>query len=189
MLWIDGVGGYLVCLADCVSIGRAFGSPVDIPLVADLSREHATVARSGEGYVLTPLGPVYREGRPLEHPVLLSDGDVLRLGSSVDIRFRQPSPLSRTARLELVSRHRPNPSADGILLMGETCILGPSSQSHVVCPHWRDPVVLLRTSQGLGCRHAGPLTVDGSSRSGRVELTGMARVCGPDFCFSLEPLK
>src|ERR1700730_3640884 len=39
LLWIDGVGGFLVCLSHRVTLGQANPeSIVDIPLLADISR-------------------------------------------------------------------------------------------------------------------------------------------------------
>ena len=53
LLWVDAVGGYLVCLDDRIVLGRAGpDSPADVPLMGDLSRNHATLIRNGEGYVL-----------------------------------------------------------------------------------------------------------------------------------------
>ncbi len=43
LLWVDAVGGYLVCLDDEVVLGRAGTDAVaDVPLLGDLSRQHAT---------------------------------------------------------------------------------------------------------------------------------------------------
>ena len=53
LLWVDAVGGYLVCLDDRILLGRAGpDSHADIPLMGDLSRNHATLLRNGEGYLL-----------------------------------------------------------------------------------------------------------------------------------------
>ena len=54
MLWIDGVGAYLLCLGRRVSIGgpAVDDHPAEIPLLANLSRRHATFVRSGDVYVL-----------------------------------------------------------------------------------------------------------------------------------------
>ena len=49
---------------------------------------------------------------------------MIRLGSTVELEFRQPSPVSATARLAIVSRHRLPLAVDGVLLMAETCIVG-----------------------------------------------------------------
>ena len=48
-LWIDGVGGYLVCLGNRLTFGQAAQPGVDVPLVADVSRHarHADARRRG----------------------------------------------------------------------------------------------------------------------------------------------
>jgi hypothetical protein len=138
MLWIDGVGGYLVCLGDEVVVGQAHpGTTVDVPIQADISRRHVKIARQGEGYVLEPLGGrVVLDGKPLSEATLLSDGDEIVLGEGVKFRFRKPHVLSASARLELISAHRTQPYADAIILMAESCVLGPKWQNHVVCRDW-----------------------------------------------------
>ena len=66
LLWIDGVGGYLVCMGTRVNFGQAVpGSPVDVPLVADVSRMHATLSRDGEGYVLEAVRALQVNGKPV----------------------------------------------------------------------------------------------------------------------------
>src|SRR5262249_55615739 len=53
LLWVDGVGGYLVCLSHRVTFGQATSDgPIDVPLFADVSRLHAEITRDGEGYVV-----------------------------------------------------------------------------------------------------------------------------------------
>ena len=59
-LWVDGVGGYLICLAPRVGLGQASANgSVDVPLLADVSRFHASILRDSEGYVV-------EAGRPLQ---------------------------------------------------------------------------------------------------------------------------
>ncbi len=107
LLWVDGVGGYLVCMDDRIVLGRAGpDSHADIPLMGDLSRNHATLVRNGEGYLLQAQHASFVNGKPVAEQVVLRDGDVIRLGSTVELEFRQPSPVSATARLAIVSRHR-----------------------------------------------------------------------------------
>ncbi|MCG8583415.1 MAG: hypothetical protein MI757_01725, partial [Pirellulales bacterium] len=49
-LWVDEVGGYLVCLSDQLTIGQPVsGSEVDIPILGDVSRKHAVIERDAEG--------------------------------------------------------------------------------------------------------------------------------------------
>src|SRR5262245_27153102 len=53
LLWIDGVGGYLICLGNRIALGQATPEAnVDVPLFADVSRFHATLTRDAEGYLL-----------------------------------------------------------------------------------------------------------------------------------------
>ncbi len=102
------------------------------------------------------------------------------------MRFRQPHPLSATARLDLLSHHRTQPAADGVLLMASSCILGPAPQNHVVCRQWSKDVVLVRQGQTLACHTGQTIVVDGVARDCRAALTLNSRIQGEDFCLSLE---
>jgi hypothetical protein len=188
LLWVDGVGGYLVCLDDRVVLGRAgHDSHADVPLMGDLARDHATLSRDGDSYVLRAHQPAFVNGRKVESAPL-RDGDVIRLGASVELEFRQPSPVSSTARLAVVSRHRLPLAVDGVLLMGETCIIGRGRQAHVPAPGMAEPVVLYRQSGALWCKAPGTFEVDGRSGAARAPLTLQSSVLGEGFSFSLEAL-
>ena len=78
--------------------------------------------------------PSFINGKPVVDQAVLRDGDVIRLGSTVELEFRQPSPVSATARLSIVSRHRLPLAVDGVILMAETCIVGSESQAHIPAP-------------------------------------------------------
>jgi len=189
LLWVDAVGGYLVCLDDHILLGRAGpDSHADIPLMGDLSRNHATLLRNGEGYLLQAHHASFVNGKPVVDQAVLHDGDVIRLGSTVELEFRQPSPVSATARLSIVSRHRLPLAVDGVLLMAETCIVGDASQAHVPAPAIRNPVVLYRQAGALWCRAGGAFDVDGRTCASRAPLTLQSSVLGDGFSFSLEPL-
>jgi FHA domain len=188
LLWADAVGGFLVCHDDQIVIGRAGPDSVaDIPILGDLSRRHATIARTGENYLLRAHAPTYANGRPVD-TVTLRDGDVIRLGASVELEFRQPSPVSSTARLQLLSRHRLPMAVDGVILMAQTCIIGPTRQSHILAPRLKNPVVLFRQANALWCRAIGAFEVDGRPCLARAALAPRASVVGEGFSFSVEPL-
>ena len=188
LLWLDAVGGYLVCLDDQVVLGRAGTDAVaDVPLLGDLSRQHATVARDGEGYVIRAIKPTFVNGKPVT-TAPLRDGDVIRLGSTVELEFRQPSPVSATARLRVVSRHRLPLAVDGVILMAETCIVGDSKQAHIPSPGQAAPIVLYRQGAALWCRAPGEFEVDGRACAARAPLTLQSSVLGEGYSFSLEPL-
>lgn len=190
LLWVDAVGGYLVCLADEIWLGQAApGNNIAVPILAELSRKHAKLRRIDGGYVLEAVHPVTIHGKILTGKRLLSDGDEFELGRGVRLRFRQPHALSATARLEFVSRHRTQPGCDGVLLMAESLVLGTQWQSHVLCRDWPNEVVLFRQGADLFCRSAEPLEIDGVSVSGPGRLQPNSRVVGSEFSFSLELLK
>jgi hypothetical protein len=177
-----------VCLDDEVVLGRAgHDSAADVPLMGDLSRHHATLRRDGDGYILRAHQPTFVNGKKVD-TAPLRDGDVIRLGSTVELEFRQPSPVSTTARLAVVSRHRLPLAVDGVLLMGETCILGAAPQSHVVALGLTNPVVLYRQGSAVWCRAAGGFEVDGRACAARAPLTLQSSVLGDGFSFSLESL-
>jgi hypothetical protein len=188
LLWIDGVGGFLVCLGGRLTLGHATpDARVDIPLVADVSRLHATLTRDAEGYVLEAVRPTQVNGQPAGR-VLLRSGDRITLGASCQMQFRQPVPLSASARLDLTSGHRLPLSVEGVLLMADTLILGPAAQAHVTVPALKQPIVLFRHKDGLGLRHSGGLTVNGQAAPERGPLSPRANVVGDDIVFALEPV-
>jgi hypothetical protein len=173
---------------DQVILGRAGAdSNADVPLMGDLARNHATLVRDGDGYIIRARQPTFVNGRAVE-TAPVHDGDVIRLGSTVELEFRQPSPVSATARLAIVSRHRLPLAVDGVLLMAETCIIGGSTQAHIPAPGLNDPIVLYRQGAALWCRASGGFDVDGRACAARAPLTLHSSVLGDGFSFSLEPL-
>ncbi|MCY2987187.1 MAG: FHA domain-containing protein [Planctomycetota bacterium] len=189
LLWVDAVGGFLVCCGDEIVLGQAVpGNRVDIPLLADLSRQHARICRE-DGYFIEPLRRVCVEGREIDGPTVLADGDEIELGKGVRLRFRQPHALSATARLEFVSRHRTQPTVDAVLLMAESCVLGPNGNSHVVCRPWSHDVVFYRRDGRLYCRARDGLEIDGRFCHGEGLVHPNSHVVGTDFSLSLESVK
>lgn len=188
-MWIDAVGGYLVCLDDEILIGQAIPeSGADIPIFGDISRRHAVLRRAGESYVLLPHAPTRVDNKSISGSTNLRDGDELQFGSSVVMRFRQPHPLSHSCRLEFVSHHRTQPHADGIVVLANSCVLGPAETSHVVCRHWKRDVVLVRDGQSLRCHTAGELEIDGKTVKEKSAINLDSRLSGDDFCISLEEI-
>jgi tetratricopeptide (TPR) repeat protein len=188
LLWIDGVGGYLVCLGNRVTLGQAIpDATVDVPVFADVSRLHATLTRDTEGYVLEAARGVQVNGKPAER-ALLHSGDRVTLGTCCQFQFHQPVPISASARLDLVSGHRLRLAVDAVLLMADTLVLGPGSQVHVAMPDLEKPIILFRTREGLGIRYPGKLTIDGQSCEQRGTLGPSATVAGEEFTLAIEPV-
>jgi hypothetical protein len=190
LLWVDAVGGYLVCLADEVTVGQPDSQRgVDVPILGDLSARHIRIRRDAEGYLAQVRRPIKLNGRTVEDAAALSADCELEMGSGVRLRFRRPHPLSATAQLLPLSRHRTQPSTDGVLLMAESLVLGPGPGCHVICPAWPREVILYRQGGELWCRATGVLDIDGvrhATGCGRVSLD--SHVSGDDFSLSLEGL-
>jgi hypothetical protein len=189
LLWVDAVGGFLVCLGNEVRLGQAVpDSVVEVPLLADLSRHHATIRRDEEGYMIEPLRDVWLNHHKIDSVSWIHDGSLIELGPALQLRFSRPHPLSATARLDFLSNHRTQPSAAAVLLMADTCVLGPGANNHVVCRPWPQDVVLHRQHGGLYCRTAGVLEVDGKTYQQHAPLTPRSHVVGEQFSFSLEEI-
>jgi hypothetical protein len=188
LLWVDGVGGYLVCLGNRVTLGQATPDGyVDVPLYADVSRLHAALTRENGSYVLEAMRPAQVNGQAAEKALLRSN-DRITLGAACQLQFRQPAPVSASARLDLTSGQRLPLSVDGVLLMADTLLLGPGPQVHVTVPDLKQPVVLYRHKDGLGLRCPGPFVIDGQRGQERGLLRPTSSASGEDFSLALEPL-
>jgi hypothetical protein len=189
MLWIDAVGGFWVCLADAVTLGQpTCAAPSHVAILADISTRHAQIRRDAEGYTIEAFRPLRVNGTSVTAVACLTDGSTVQLGETVRLRFRRPHPLSATARLEFVSSHRTQPACDAVVLMAESCVLGPHSHSHVVCRDWSQQIILYRHQGLLYCRSAGGLVIDGSECGQRGRLAFNSHVQCKGVSFSLEPL-
>lgn len=186
LLWIDGVGGYLVCLDGRITIGQATPEAlVDVPFYADISRHHATLTRDGGSYLVEASRPMQVNGQPAE-TALLQAGDRITLGASCQLQFSQPVPVSATARLDLASGHRLSLAVDAVLLMADTLLIGPGTQVHVQIQDLPQNLVLFRQKEGLGLRYPGTFLVDGQRCSERAQLGPNSKVTIEDICFAIE---
>ena len=187
ILWIDGVGGYLLIERNELLLGQAVsGSRVDVPIVGDISRQACTIRRSDSDYLLQPLQEMLIDNQPIVQTQLLRDGSLLQLGGRVKLRFSKPNPLSATARLELESLHRFKPHVDAVLLLADSCIIGPSGHSHIVCPHWTSELILFRQAGQWQMRSHKPVEVNGQGVVGTFPFIPGMRVAGDDFSMSVE---
>ncbi|MCA9181534.1 MAG: hypothetical protein KDA51_08770, partial [Planctomycetales bacterium] len=176
ILWIDGVGGFLLVESDEVLIGQAIpGTPVDVAVVGDLSRRAAVLRRTGGDYLLQPFQQTCVDHQAIDRPQLLRNTAEIQLGSRVKLQFTKPSPLSATARLDMTSLNRFKPNVDGILLLSDSCIIGPNAGSHVLCPDWRSELLLFRQGSEWYFRSLVEVQVDGKPMQGQIPVTAGMR--------------
>ena len=197
LLWVDGVGGYLVCTGNRVTFGQAAagGGPVDVPLFAEVSRVHAEVSRDGEGYLIEAgragggTAPRAVRVNDAEAPrAVLAPGDRVTLGPTCQFVFSRPVGVSGTACLKLTSGHRLTPLVEGVLLMANELILGPGPDAHIVVPNAPGRVLLFRSRDGLGVRVPdGTFKVNDRPFSDRAPLPLPAGVETDTLTFSVEP--
>ncbi|MCI0376421.1 MAG: FHA domain-containing protein [Gemmataceae bacterium] len=186
LMWIDGVGGFLLCLGPRITIGQASADkPPDVALLADVSRHHATIQRDAEGYFLEAIRKATINGQAAEK-ALLRPGDRITLGASCQLLFTQPAAISASARLDVVSGHRLQQPVNAVLLMAETLVIGPAPQAHVVAPDLVEPMVLYRMKDGIALRCSGPIRVNGNAHPERMPLPAGAQVVTDGLSFALE---
>ena len=187
LVWVDAVGGFLICLDDEIVLGQpSRDNPPAVPILADLSRRHAVLRREGGAYVLDPVQATRLDDRPVTGPTTLGTNHRIQLGESVRIHFCRPHALSATARLVIESNHKTEPSVDAVVLMAESCILGPRKHSHIRCRGWENDLILFRKEGDLGCRAQTPLVVNGEEISGPATIPTGSRIEGEDFALSIE---
>lgn len=187
ILWVDGVGGFLILAGRRWTIGRtdSTGGP-QISIRGDLPRSAGAIQRNGSDYVLKPAERNPDEASASRRPVPLSHGKRLSVGGSVAIGFSRPHPLSASARIDLASRHRFEPACDGVILLADTCVLGPSSAAHILCRHFAGDVVLFTSGTDLRIRCDRPFEIDGKEAQGKPIFSPGQRVEGEDFAMALE---
>lgn len=175
LLWIDGVGVFQLVLSDEVTIGRAdpvgkntatTGIGADIGFFGNLSRRHLVIQRQQDDYIATAVAKTTSRGQLIEQSMLLGRRHEFELNDSVRLKFEVPSPLSNSARLEVLSQHRGPISLNGVVLMSETCLIGASPTQHVRCSEMVQDVVIARREGRLVLRGGDDLLIDGHGGSG-----------------------
>lgn len=94
----------------------------------DVSRRHARMVRTEKGYQLEDLGSsngTFVNGNPISAPVVLKNGDEVRLGPGAAFRFHQPEveqPPTRRAQVEQPPTRLEAPGADAATRAGSAPI-------------------------------------------------------------------
>jgi len=190
VVWVDQVGAFLISLKSEVAVGGPAidSGAADVAFLANLSRRHATIVRSGERYVLLAHAPTHVAGRPVHDRSDLADGYEITLGGSVRLAFRQPSVMSGTARIDFLSDHRPARAVDAIILMDDTCLVGPGSENHIRCRAGQTSLLLFRREGKLWCKSREDLFVDGRHAPEGAEVRSGSVVTGNELRFRIEQI-
>jgi hypothetical protein len=182
--WIDAVGAYRTFTKSRVVIGHAGDKSNDLAIMGDLSARHAELCRGREGFFLVSRGETAVNNCPGKE-FLLHHGDHIRL-RGVELVFQQPIAWCLTARLELLRPHRFPLALDGVVLLGETCVLGPKPDAHIRTP-WKASLFVNWYQDRYWVRGAGEFRVDGQVYQRCAPLHPEAQVECPWGAFRWEP--
>lgn len=188
LLWIDGVGTWQVCAGNRCQIGAPSQeiAPADICVMAQISRRHATFERIEENWFIRPHAATVISGVPISDRSLLRSGDEIVLADRVRLGFRIPNVLSGSAVIDFQSHHRPPRAVDGIILMSDSCLMGPRADHHICCPDWTEQIALFRQNGQLRCRSGMRLKFDGTQVSESGVLRDGTVVSGEELRFRVE---
>jgi hypothetical protein len=104
---------------------------------ADWPRHAGTIHRDGGDYF-------WKEARSTAKHQLLAGGQPLPISGSAKISLHQPSSLCDSAILTLSRPHRFDQHVDGVVLVNETLLVGPSPDCHIRYRESTDRAVITR---------------------------------------------
>lgn len=186
LLWVDGVGTYLILTSDRVSVGRAGASShPDIALAADIAGYHADIVRVEDDYfLLAPREPAKVDGAAVERK-LLASGNVIELGPRCQMTFQLPTAMSATAVLSLHRGQRIEGDARKIILLKEHLVIGSKGKCHVETASQGENVVLSLEPRGLVCRARDEIQVGGKPAGREVILPLGLQIQAGDVSFTV----
>ncbi|MGD0461188.1 MAG: hypothetical protein ABSB74_01750 [Tepidisphaeraceae bacterium] len=176
VLHVDGVGSYQVLPGPTVSIGpRSSARVLDLPLMIDASAPTITLSRSDEDYFLNADRPATVNEVPCVTR-LLNSGDRIGLGTRCRLTFRRPSAASGTAVLDISGARLPAAAIRQVILLDREIVIGPGGSAHIRADELPAPVVLMRSDEGLACRSAAEIVIDGQPMGKAANLPTGANI-------------
>ena len=177
LLRIDGVGTFLLLRGDRIGIGRSGpGATADIQLISDLAERQAEIIRAGEDYFIVAESGVELAGRHVDH-ALLQDGDRIRLGKRIRMKFLRPSLKSTAAALDLGDGVRTMTDCRRVILWRGPLIMGSTRECHVKLSPSLGGAILMERGGRLFIKptrpggHAVPVTLGAQTELGGLRLS------------------
>lgn len=188
LLWVDGVGTYLVLKENRVSFGRSGSSAhPDIALPAEIAGFHAEINRTDDDYfVVASQGKVEVGGQVVTRR-LLTNGDTILLGGLVKVLFELPTPLSPSAVLTL-KNHRIPGDVRKVVLLKDHFLIGPGEECHVGAPpkaSAESSAVLSLVGGRLHCRAETEILLDGQPAGKEAQIPPGCHVQIGDVTFTI----
>lgn len=191
LLWIDGVGVWQLLMGNHFVIGApsSKGPEADLAIQANVRKQHASLLSERDDWLLDPLAETFIGNQRVAKKAHLQSGDQIRLGESVELGFRLPSPLSHSAVLDFESGHRPLQSVDGVILLTDHCIVGPRRDQHIYCSTWQHSFVLFRRDNKLLCRSSGDFQFNGTDVDDVCEIDKDSMIESEHCRFRVEVIR
>ena len=137
-LWVDGCGGFLLLSGDHWSVGGlSHETTADVCVRADWPRIAGKIERDGDDYFWDSI-------RSAATRELITKGQSLPIPGSAVVTLDQPSPLCESAVLRLNPPHRFDQHVDGVILVNNTFLVGPTPDCHIRCRESSDRAVVTR---------------------------------------------
>lgn len=198
VLWVDLLGGYLVCLEPRISVGCAptHSSPSettlpDVPLLAPLRPVHVWFHRDTEGYSWHALGPCSCQGRDTSTGICTSNTELVLLTDTCQeacrLRLWLPTPGLLTACLTWQPPVRMALGLRGALLVSRALHLGPDSTAHVRS-HLLPETWLFPSTSGWLIRSSVPIVFEKRQHSGELALPPYWQIRLGELYLTLEPV-
>jgi len=185
VLWVDGVGSYLLLSGERTTIGRIGSSALaDIALAGDIEGVHAEILRVEHDWFLVPRAPTRVGGRAVERH-LLADGDRIELSQKVRLDFRLPTSLSSSAVIELPRDQRLPCDARRVILLDGNLILGATTACHVITPDAAARVVLRISEDTFHCHASQGVAIDGRDAGSESTVPLGAHVTAGKLSFTI----
>jgi hypothetical protein len=161
LLHVDGAGGFRVVGGQAVTFGPVGSSRrVDVAVTGDASVPLVTITRSDEDYFVQSRQPVEVNDKPTTH-ALLAHGDRIAVGQRCRLRFRRPNPASTSAVLDVTAGRLARGDVRQVILFDRELIVGPGPAAHVRVDTLSGPATFQRRGEGMVCRAADPVLLDG----------------------------
>ncbi|MFK8111949.1 MAG: hypothetical protein AB8B91_07090 [Rubripirellula sp.] len=106
---------------------------------ADWPRHAGSIERDGEDYFWRA-----RSSPSSEQRDLIRSGQSLPIAGSAVVTMSRPSALCETVVLQLKPPHRFDEHVDGVVLVNETLLVGPTQDCHIRCRESSDRAVITR---------------------------------------------
>ncbi len=183
--WIDSVGGFLVLTKPIIVVGQRGRPGNDLEVFGNISGHHADLRRTPTGYMLLAHAETSVNDKP-GTTFLLKHKDQIKF-RNVLARFDQPIKHSTTARLTFDLSQRLQYSLDGVLLLGNNCLLCDSPDAHIRT-RWPEKLFISQQPDGYCVRFPGDFYVDGTKVNGFAKLSPTSEVRGTWGAMRFEPI-